>query len=140
MAADVESREDGSAEPFVAEPVAYVVGYGRPPVATRFRPGQSGNPRGSQKGVRHVATILAAVLAERVTVKEGRRRRNITKLEAAIKQVVNRAAAGDIRATQWLIALAEAHEAKPSRTDAEFDSEADAAVIAVMMRRLTERP
>ena len=140
MAADVESREAGSAEPFVAEPVAYVVGYGRPPVATRFRPGQSGNPRGSQKGVRHVATILAAVLAERVTVKEGRRRRTITKLEAAIKQVVNRAAAGETRVTQLRLGLVQTYEARPKRPDPEFTSEADAAVIAVLMRRLTERP
>jgi hypothetical protein len=26
------------------------VGYGRPPMMTRFRPGQSGNPRGRPKG------------------------------------------------------------------------------------------
>jgi hypothetical protein len=28
----------------------YEVGYGRPPVETRFKPGQSGNPRGRPKG------------------------------------------------------------------------------------------
>ena len=28
----------------------YEIGYGKPPVATRFKPGQSGNPRGLSKG------------------------------------------------------------------------------------------
>ena len=31
------------------------VGYKRPPLHTRFRPGMSGNPRGRQKGVRNFA-------------------------------------------------------------------------------------
>jgi hypothetical protein len=32
------------------------VGYGRPPLATRFRPGQSGNPRGRPKGARNLSS------------------------------------------------------------------------------------
>jgi hypothetical protein len=34
-----------------------VVGYGRPPAATRFKPGQSGNPKGRPRG-RSLTTIL----------------------------------------------------------------------------------
>ena len=89
------------------------VGYGRPPVATRFRPGQSGNPRGRHKGAPHVATIIAAALGERITVTENDRPRRVTKFEVAVKQLVNRAARGDIRATQWLIALAQTQRPKP---------------------------
>jgi hypothetical protein len=33
----------------------YEVGYAKPPVATRFQPGQSGNPRGRRKGTRKTA-------------------------------------------------------------------------------------
>ena len=124
----------------VAEPTAdYAVGYGRPPVATRFRPGRSGNPRGRPRGARNLATIVAAALAERVTVKENGRLRRITKLEAAVKQLVNRAAAGETRVTQALLALVQAHEQKPLRTGGEFSSEADDAIIAGLMRRLIER-
>src|SRR4051812_111432 len=46
--------------------VPYAVGYGRPPVQTRFRPGQSGNRRGRPKGARNLASELQAVLAETV--------------------------------------------------------------------------
>ena len=51
MATDEAAPEARSVEPFGAAPAAdYTIGYGRPPVATRFRPGQSGNPRGARKG------------------------------------------------------------------------------------------
>ena len=29
--------------------ISYEVGYGRPPIESRFQPGQSGNPKGRQK-------------------------------------------------------------------------------------------
>ena len=46
--------EDG--EPDLEPSVANErVGYGRPPTTTRFRPGQSGNPRGRPKGARNLA-------------------------------------------------------------------------------------
>jgi hypothetical protein len=38
----------------------YTVGYCRPPVATRFRPVRSGNPRGRPEGSRNLASIVAA--------------------------------------------------------------------------------
>ena len=91
------------------------IGYGRPPRATRFRPGQSGNPRGRAKGSRNLTTIINAALNEPVIVTENGRRRRITKLEAAIKQLVNRAAAGEARATRQAIELAEANESSSRR-------------------------
>ncbi len=141
MATDEAAPEARSVEPFGAATAGdYTIGYGRPPVATRFRPGQSGNPRGARKGAPHVATIIAAALGERITVKQNDRSLRISKIELAVKQLVNRAAGGDTRATQWLIALAQAQEAKPRQPDAEFDTQADAEVIADLVRRLTERP
>jgi Family of unknown function (DUF5681) len=68
------------------------VGYGRAPMMTRFRPGQSGNPRGRPKRARNLGTVVAAALSERVAINENGRRRRITKLKAAVKQLVNRAA------------------------------------------------
>ena len=112
------------------------VGYGRPPRATRFRPGQSGNPRGRPKGARNFSTVIASALSERVAVTENGRRRRITKLEAAIKQLVNRAAAGDARATALLIQLVQANEAKANQPDTERVAEADTIVMAELQRRL----
>ena len=64
----------------------------RRPRGTPFAPGQSGNPRGRPKGARNLNTIIAAALREQVTVRENDRTKRITKLEAAIRQLVNRAA------------------------------------------------
>ena len=112
------------------------VGYGRPPLATRFRPGQSGNPRGRPKGARNLSTVIASALSERVAITENGHRHRITKLEAAIKQLVNRAAGGETRATQLLIQLVQAEEAQMPQSDAKQVDDADAIVMAELKRHL----
>jgi len=112
------------------------VGYRRPPIATRFRPGQSGNPRGRPKGARSVSGVIAAALSERVAVTENGQRRHISKLEAAVKQLVNRAASGEFRATQLLLALAQANESRPASQDEQRFSEDDVVVMKELARRL----
>ena len=112
------------------------VGYCRPPTGTRFRPGQSGNPRGRPRGARNLTTIVAAALSERVAVNENGRRRRISKLDAAVKQLVNHAASGEIRATQLRLALVQANEARPPQQDADRLGDADAIVMAELARRL----
>jgi Family of unknown function (DUF5681) len=114
----------------------YKVGYRHPPLATRFRPGTSGNPRGRPKGARKLATVLAAALAERVVVAENGCRKRITKLEAAVKQLVNRAASGDVRSLTLLLALVQASEAKPLPTGSGAPSADDALVLREITRRM----
>jgi len=115
------------------------VGYRRPPAATRFRPGRSGNPSGRRKGARNLATILAAALAEPVAIGEDGSRR-VSKLEAVIERLVERAASGEPRATQLLLALAQAQEDKKPKRPAEAEtlSADDAFVLAELTRRLRE--
>jgi Family of unknown function (DUF5681) len=47
------------------------VGYKHPPVKSQFLKRQSGNPRGRRKGQRNLAAVLAEVLRQTVTVKQG---------------------------------------------------------------------
>ena len=81
----------------------YSVGHGRPPRHTRFKKGESGNPRGRPKGSKNVATVLAEVLNARVPANVNGRRRLITKLYAVMTQLVNKAASGDPRSIQILL-------------------------------------
>jgi len=83
----------------------YRIGYGKPPKATQFKKGKSGNPRGRPKGRRNLATDLAAELNEHVTVREEGRSRRISKQRALIKSLMAKALQGDVRATTAFLAL-----------------------------------
>ena len=83
----------------------YKVGYGRPPKATQFRPGSSGNPKGRPKGSRNLATDLAAELGEPITVREDGRHRRVSKQRALIKSLMAKSLQGDVRAAAALLSL-----------------------------------
>src|SRR5437660_5065457 len=79
----------------------YELGYGKPPVHSRFKKGQSGNPRGPRG--KNLPALLVAALNEPVFVTADGRRRKITKREAVVAQLVNKSAGADLRATKMLI-------------------------------------
>jgi len=100
------------------------VGYGHPPKHTRFKPGRSGNPRGRPKGTMNVATILARTLRQRVVINENGKRTTVSKLEAAITQVTNKAASGDLKALHVLAGLVRTAE-ESTREEATVDADLD---------------
>ena len=79
----------------------YQVGPGRPPLHTRFKKGQSGNPGGRR--AKSLPALLADALNETVSVTIDGRRRTITKREAIVTQMVDKSASADLRATKMLI-------------------------------------
>ena len=81
------------------------VGYGKPPKRSQFRRGESGNPTGRPKGTKNLVTLLEKSLQEKVVINENGVRKKITKGEAAIKQLVNKATLGDLAAFRLLSAL-----------------------------------
>ena len=70
------------------------IGYGRPPAATRFRKGQSGNPRGRPRG-RRSEPPYEAVLGQMVTIREDGVERRVTAAEAFLLHVTKRGLEGD---------------------------------------------
>ncbi|GAA0709834.1 DUF5681 domain-containing protein [Dokdonella soli] len=111
------------------------VGYKRPPKATQFKPGQSGNPKGRPRGSLNLSTVLDRAMRERVTVIERGKPRTITKLEAAAKQLANKAASGDFRALHLLLPQLRVVDdtLSPEATTA-VDAD-DQAVMANLMQR-----
>src|SRR5215472_7060326 len=79
----------------------YAPNYRKPPEHSRCRKGQSGNPRG--RTPKNLPALLAAALNEKVSVTENGKRRQITKREAVIAQLVNKSAAAELRATKMPI-------------------------------------
>jgi hypothetical protein len=115
----------------------YPVGYGKPPPHTRFKKGESGNPTGRPKGSKNLTTLLDKELKQRVVVTENGRRRSITKQEALVKHLVNKAVSGDRPLMQMLldeIRLLEARAtSSPSGTNL---SEADREVMHQIQERM----
>ncbi len=78
----------------------YEVGYGRPPVQSRFQSGQSGNPAGKRKGHPTVGEIFMKEAARLVKVKRGDTVETITKHEAIVRRLLQTAMEGDIAAAR----------------------------------------
>lgn len=83
----------------------YDVGYGKPPKATRFEKGRSGNPKGRPKGSENMETILERTLMEKVRIVVNGVPRMIPKVEVAVTQAANQAAGGNLKALKELLGL-----------------------------------
>jgi Family of unknown function (DUF5681) len=118
--ADRQSKaSDRWAEPD-DDPAANGVGYANPPVKTRFRPGQSGNPRGRPKGAKGRKQIVAKIANEMHRVgKDGNDRRRST-LELILLQLRNLAVQGNIQAFQAYHNLLAKYAPQETKTQAGY--------------------
>lgn len=85
------------------------IGYRRPPVHARFKPGQSGNVRGRPKGSANLKSDLRDELSEQIRVREGERDLKVSKQRAMLKALVAKALKGDARASSVLLGLIVQH-------------------------------
>jgi Family of unknown function (DUF5681) len=117
------------------------VGYGNPPQNFRFKKGRSGNPRGRPKGALNLATVLARTLREKVTIDENGKRKTVSKLEAAIAQLVSRATSGDAQAIRYLCQLVKSAEERSVVVEPTTQlSETDQKVVANILKRFQQSP
>ena len=112
----------------------YAVGYGRPPRATQFQKGRSGNAKGRPKGSKSFIALCVEELNERILVKENGDRKSITKRKAAVKQLVNKALSGDYRSLKLL-----AQELKTFEDENASASTNHAQVVDSARERVIER-
>ena len=83
----------------------YAVGYGKPPVGTRFRPGQSGNPRGRPKGARGLKTLVRETMTKSISVRTAEGHKRMPRIEAVLHRQFELAMKGNDRAQSRLIDL-----------------------------------
>jgi hypothetical protein len=116
----------------------YDVGYAKPPGHARFKKGQSGNLKGRPKGTLNLATVLQRTLREKIVITESGRTRTVTKLQAAINQLTNKAASGDLKALQLLATLERSSEERAVQAVNPTDTldEVDERIVLGILKRM----
>ena len=115
----------------------YEVGYGRPPAHMRFQSGRSGNPKGHPKGSKNFSTLLAEELTQPITLTENGKRKRMSKQQALVKQLTNKALSNDLKATALVL-----DETRRMETPAEgsaainFERPEDKLVMENIVRRI----
>lgn len=115
----------------------YEVGYGKPPQSGQFTKGKSGNPKGRPKGSKNLATIVLKESRQVVRVNGPSGSRKVTKLEATLMQIGNKAAQGDIRASRDFVSLiGKAEEATTTSVLSLSQHQMDQQVMQSILRRM----
>lgn len=74
------------------------IGYKKPPAATQFQKGKSGNPKGRPKGSKNNKTIFESLAQTEIEGKLPNGEEKVTILEAIVAKLAAKAVAGDQRA------------------------------------------
>ena len=124
MKAQNEDIQDHTKALTVPSDRSYEVGYGKPPVQTRFKSGQSGNPKGRPKGSRsrkplvtedHLCEIVQAEARREITISDGGQTLTLTMAEAITRRLAVDAAMGKSHARKQFLDLYAASEKRRSR-------------------------
>ncbi len=102
----------------------YEVGYGKPPVATRFQKGRSGNPSGRPKTVLEQfdpAKLLEAIDNEEITVFDKGKPKRMTKAEIQFRQLFAKAIGGDLKAARLIAKMANEYFTPEARGASEYE-------------------
>lgn len=110
---------------------SYDVGYGKPPIHSRFKPGQSGCKTGGIKKPKPLSDQLEQILAEKVTVSESGKSRRMTKQEVLVRQLVAHAIANERQSVRLVLDYLNKRQEQP---DAAATSVTDDFLLAELTR------
>jgi len=122
---------------------AYEIGYGKPPKHTRFKPGQSGNPKGRPLGARNFRTAIREALQEKIVIRESGRTRKLTKMDAIVQVALNKGLKGDPKGLAAIVQLAKwagLMDEEPDTSSKESLGADDQAILDDYLARLGVEP
>jgi hypothetical protein len=83
----------------------YDVGYGKPPVHSRFQKGRSGNPKGKPKGKKNVKTMIRDILFEPLPMQVNGKQMNLNGVEGSALRLRQAGLGGDFRSAVQVVQL-----------------------------------
>ncbi len=92
---------------FDQSPSGYTVGRGKPPAEHRFKPGQSANPHGKQKGRRNLLTAFKRRALRKVRIRMRGKTRIMTRAESVLLSYWQHSLGGDKKALLNMVPLAD---------------------------------
>ena len=125
----------------VGDEKPYRVGYGRPPLETRFKPNQSGNPKGRPRRPSSFHAVVETVLEEKVEIRDGDRILRMSNREAVARAAFRRMLNGDpkLMRTIALLMRGEVGLEPPEDERAARVSASDEAILADFMVRYADQ-
>jgi hypothetical protein len=103
---------------------AYDVGFAKPPVETRFKPGKSGNPRGRPKGAKNrrpalneerLKEIILEEAYRTIKVNDGPKQVTVPMAQAVVRSLAHNAVKGNTRAQRIFAEMITTTEAQNSK-------------------------
>ena len=140
--ANAIEHEDAAEANSAPDQPDYAVGYGKPPVSTRFRPGRSGNPRGRPKGARGLNALVRETMTRSIPVRTAEGSKRMQRIEAVLHRKFELAMKGNDRAQSHLIdlygqAIPESASDIPQAGNAEL-TPTDEAILSAFSARVIE--
>jgi hypothetical protein len=118
------------------------VGYGNPPLHSRFKPGKSGNPKGRPKRSKGLNTIMRDTLSQKIIIRTSKGERRVPHIEAMVFKLIEQASKGNLRALQTVLdhyaraVSDEDHDRSPS--EPREASATDTAILAALRDQIEQ--
>jgi Family of unknown function (DUF5681) len=84
----------------------YPVGYGRPPLASRFKPGASGNAKGRPRGSKNLKTLIRDAMTAKISIQDGTKTKPVSRLEGVVMRQLHKALMGSDPAAMAVVKMA----------------------------------
>jgi uncharacterized protein DUF5681 len=92
------------------------VGYKKPPKATQFKKGKSGNLKGRPKGSKSITALAEEVIWKLVKIRQDGQRKSVPMIQAMLMAFMAKATQGDIKAADLVFKIMERLQLLPPKS------------------------